>query len=231
MITFILIVRGLARVVAVHGELLGGAGDAVIVKDGVDQGRAVGVAVEQRLDRRGRGVEQRRHGRGFVVNDLRAYRRAEPDLMDLRRRWRWRRLDGRRADALIAEQLIGRRLIVALAFAAVEDVLVVVAAVLVVVQRLGLARVDLRERRLRLIVLRITGRMLERAARGCGGRLARSRRGRAGRGGRAGPRRGRSRLMILHRVRQVVLVVAALVQAAFGNEREGENARSRYRAW
>lgn len=57
-----------------HGELLGGAGDAVIVKDGIDQGRAVNVTVEQRLDCRGRGVVQRRHGRGFVVNDLRAYR-------------------------------------------------------------------------------------------------------------------------------------------------------------
>lgn len=106
-----------------------------------------------------------------------------------------------------------------------EDVLVVVAAIFVIVQRLGLARVNLRERRLRLVVLRITGRMLERAAGGRGGRLARPRRGRAGRGGRAGPRRGRSRLMILQRVWQVVLVVAILVQTAAENEREKENAR------
>lgn len=99
-IAVIAIVRGLARIVAVHSELFGGAGDTVIVKDGVNQGWAVGVAVEQRLDRRGRGVEQRRHGRRFVVNDLRTHRRTEPNLMYLRR---LRRLDGRRADALIAE--------------------------------------------------------------------------------------------------------------------------------
>lgn len=111
-----------------HGKLLGGAGDAVIVKDGVDQSRAVGVAVEQRLDRRGRGMIERRHGRGFVMNDLWAHSRAEPDLMDLRR------LDCCRADTLIAEQLIGGRLIVALALVAVEDVLMVITAVLVVVQ-------------------------------------------------------------------------------------------------
>lgn len=43
--------------------MLGSARDPVIMKDGVDQGRrAVRVAVEQRLNRGGRRVEQRRHG-------------------------------------------------------------------------------------------------------------------------------------------------------------------------
>lgn len=79
------------------------------------------------------------------------------------------------------------------------DILVMITAVLVVVQRLRLTRVDLRERRLRLVVLRIAGRMLERAARGRGGRLVGPRCSRAGRRGRARSRRGRARLMILHR--------------------------------
>lgn len=61
-------------------------------------------------------------------------------------------------------------------------------------------------------MLRITGRMLERAAGGRGGRPGR---GRAGRAGRAGSRWGSSRLVILHGVnRQIVLVVVVLVQAA-----------------
>lgn len=217
LITVIAIVAGLARVIAVDGEVLGGARDPVIVKYGVDQGRrAVDVVVEQRLDRGGRRVEQRRHGRRFAVNDLRrrAHRRTVPNLMDLRRGRRgWRRRHGRRAYALTAEQLVGRGLIAGAFAAVVEDVLMMVAAVLIVVQRLGLARVHLRERRLRLIVLRIAGRMLEGTAGGRGGRLAGPGRGRAGRTGRAGSRRGGARLVILHRVdRQIVLVV--LVQAA-----------------
>lgn len=187
------IVGGLARIVAVDGELFGGARDPVIMIYGVDQGRrVVRVTVKQRLYRGGRRVEQRRHGRRFVVNDLRrrAYRRAIPDLMDLRRRWRgWRRRHGRRAHgALIAEQLVGSGLVAGALAAVVEDILVMIAAVLVVVQRLGLARVHLREWRLRLIVLRITGRMLEGAAGGRGRRLARPGCGRAGRAGRAGSR-------------------------------------------
>lgn len=216
MIGLVVIVRGLAWIVAVHGELFGCARDAVIMKDGVDQGRrTVGVAVEQRLYRGRGGVEQRRNGRRFVVNDLRrrAHRRAVPDLMNLRRGRR--RGHGRRAGgALIAEQLIRRGLVVG-ALVVVEDVLTMIAAVLVVVQRLGLARVHLRERRLRLIMLRITGRMLEGSACGRGGRLARPGRRRAARrAGRAGSGRGRSRLMILHRFPKVVLVLAVLVQAA-----------------
>jgi len=178
----------------VHGELLGGACDAVIMEDGVDQRRgAVDVAVEQGLYRRGCG-EQRRHCRRLVVDDLRwADGRAVSDLMDLR----WRRNRCRAHGALIAEQLIRRGLVVG-ALAVVEDVLVMIAAVLAVIQRLGLAAVDLRERRLRLIVLRIAGRMLEGAAGSRGGWLARSGSGRAGGGGRARSRRGRSRLMLLH---------------------------------
>lgn len=153
-----------------HGELFGGTRDAVIVKDGVDQGRrAVGVTVKESLYRGGRSVVQRRHGRRFVaLNDLRrrTSRRAIPDLrMDLRRRRR--RADG----ALTAEQLVRRGLIVDALAAVVVDVLVMIAPVLVVVQRLRLARVDLRERRLGLIVLRITGRMLEGTTRD-GGRFA-----------------------------------------------------------
>lgn len=197
-----------------HGELLGGTRDTVVVEDGVDQGRrAVGVIVEQSLYRGGRrSVVQRRHGRRFVANDLRrrwTYRRAIPDLrMDLRGR-------RRRADAsLTAEQLIRRGLIVDALVAVVIDVLMMVAAVLVVVQCFGLARVDLRERRLRLIVLRITGRMLEGTARDGGGRLAgpgRSCRTKGGRG-RAGSRRGCSRLMILHLViRKIILVVIVAI--------------------
>lgn len=213
----ITIVGGLARIVAVDSELLGGARDPVIVKYGVDQGRrVVRVAVEQRLYRGGRRVEQRRHGRRFAVNNLRrrTHRRAVPDLMDLRRGRRgWRRRHGRRAHAaLIAEQLVGRGLIAGALAAVVIDVLVMIAAVLVVVQRLGLARVHLRERRLRLIMLRIAGRMLEGTAGGRGGRFAGPGRGRAGRAGRAGSRRGSSRLVILHRInRQIVLIIAVLV--------------------
>lgn len=224
LIVVVAIVVGLARIVAVDGELLGGARDPVIMEYGVDQGRrAVRVAVEQRLYRGGRRAEQRRHGGRFAVNDLRrrTHRRAVPDL-DLRRgRRRWRRRHGRRAyGALIAEQLVGRGLIAGALAAVVEDVLVMVAAVLVVVQRLGLARVHLREGRLRLIVLRIAGRMLEGAAGSRGGRFAGPGRGSAGRAGRAGSRRGSSQLMLLNRVeRQIVLVVAVLVQAA-SNEQE-----------
>lgn len=105
-IILVAIVGGLAWIVAVHGELLGGARDAVIVKEGVDQGRrAVSVTVKQSLYRGGgRRVIQRRHGRRFVVlNDLRrwTHRRAISDLrMDLR--GRCRRADG----TLTAEQLI-----------------------------------------------------------------------------------------------------------------------------
>lgn len=202
------------------GEVFGGARNSVIMKDGVDQGRwAVLVAIEERLYRGGRRAEQRRHGGRFAVNDLRrrAYRRAVPDLMDLRRgRWGWRRWHGRRAyAALIAEQLVGRGLIAGALTAVVEDVLVMVATVFVVVQRFGLARVHLGERRLRLIVLRIAGRMLEGTAGGRGGRFAGSGRRSAGRAGRTGSRRGSSQLMILYRVdRQIVLVLAVLVQAA-----------------
>lgn len=89
-----------------QGELFGGARDAMIVKEGVDQDRrAVGVTVKQSLYCGGGSrVIQRRHGRRFVVlNDLwrRTHGRAIPDLrMDLRGRCR-------RADnALTAEQLI-----------------------------------------------------------------------------------------------------------------------------
>lgn len=118
--------------------MLGSARDPVIMKDGVDQGRrAVRVAVEQRLNRGGRRVEQRRHGRRFAVNDLRwrAHRRAVPDLMYLRRGRRgWCRRHGRRAYALIAEQLVGRGLIAGTFAAVVEDVLVMITAVLVIVQ-------------------------------------------------------------------------------------------------
>lgn len=189
-IIVIAVVAGLARIVAVDGELaLGGARDPVIMKYGIDQGRrTVRVAVKQRLYRGGRRVEQRRHGRRFVVNDLRrrAHRRAVSDLVNLRRGWR--RRHGRAHGALVAEQLVGRGLIAATLAAVVEDVLVMIATVLVVVQRLGLARVHLRERRLRLVVLRITGRMLEGTAGGCGGRFAGPGRGRAGRAGRAGSR-------------------------------------------
>jgi len=127
------------------GEVFSSAHDPMIVKDRVDQSRRiVRVAVEQRLYR-GRCREQRRHGRWFVVNDLRwrTHRRAVPDLMDLRRRWRgWRRRYGRRAyGTLITEQLIGRGLIAGALAAIVENILMMVTAVLVIVQRLGLARV------------------------------------------------------------------------------------------
>lgn len=226
-----MIVGGLTRIVAVDGELLGGARDPVIVKDGVDQGRrAVHVVIEQRLYRGRRRAEQRRYGRWFAVNNLRwrTDRRGIPDLNLWRWRRGWRRRYGRRAyGALIAKQLIGRGLIAGALVTVVEDVLVMVAAVLVVVQRLGLARVYLRERWLRLIVLRIASRVLEGTAGGRGGRFARPGRGRASCAGRAGSRRGSSRLMILHRVnRQVVLVVAVFVQAA---NNEGRAALKQYR--
>lgn len=161
MIVLVAIVVGLAWIVAVHGELFGGTRDPVIVEDGVDQGRRViDIIVEQSLYRGGgRGVIQRRHRRWLVIalDDLRgrAYRRAIPDLrMDLRGRCR-------RADTVLtAEQLIRRGLIVDAFTTIMVNVLVMVTAVLVVVQRLGLACVHLRERRLGLIVLWIPSWML-----------------------------------------------------------------------
>lgn len=186
-----------------HGEVLSGTRNAVIVENRVDQGRGVvNIAVEQRLYRRGGRVEQWRHCRRFVVDDLRrTNRRAVPDLVNLRRGWYRRRA----YSALIAEQLVRRCLVVG-AFAVVEDVLMVVSTVLAIVQRLGLAGVDLGERWLRLIMLRIAGRMLKGTAGSRGGRFARPGGGRGGRGSRTGSHRGRSRLMILYRIRQIVLV-------------------------
>jgi len=106
----------------------------------------------------------------------------------------------------------------------VEDVLMMVAAVLVIVQRLGLTCMDLGERRLGLIVLRITSRMLEGTARDGGGRwLAGPRRshGVGGSRGCAGSRRGRSWLMILRWVirKTVLVVIIVLMKAASGEEK------------
>jgi len=126
---------------------------------------------------------------------------------------RWRRRYGRRT--LIAEQLIGRGLIAGTLAAVVEDILVMVTAILVIVQRLGLACVHLRERRLWLIVLRIAGRVLEGTAGGRGGRFVGPRRGRASCAGRTWSRRTSSQLMFFHRInRQIILIVAVLVQTA-----------------
>ena len=72
---------------------------------------------------------------------------------------RW--LNGRGTGALIAEQLIRGRLLIVRPLSVVEYVLVMVAAVFVVVERLGLTRVNLRERWLRLEVLRIACRVGE----------------------------------------------------------------------
>lgn len=101
-----------------------------------------------------------------------------------------------------------------------KDVLVMIATVLIIVQRLGLARVHLREWWLRLIMLWITSRMLEGTARDSGGRrLAGTGRSRGAGGGRgAGSRRGCSCLMTLAlrwAIYKIVLVaIIVLVKAA-----------------
>ncbi|KAK1123699.1 hypothetical protein K0M31_008397 [Melipona bicolor] len=191
-------------------ELLRGTGDSVIVKNRIYQCRAVPVAVQQRLNGGRRRVEQRRHRRRFVVNDLRRRGRAESDLMHLR----W--LNGRGTDTLVAEQLIRGRLLIVRPFPVVENVLVMVAAVFVVVEGLGLTCVNLRERWLRLEVLRVACRVGEGAGGWRGGEFAWFRGGCRGCGRRRGSCR-RGSLMVVYGVRLVDVVLAVLVQTASRN--------------
>lgn len=125
-------------------------------------------------------------------------------------------MNGRGTDSLIAEQLIRSRLLIVRPFPIVENVLVVVAAVLVVVQGLGLACVNLRERRLRLEVLRVACRMGEGTGGRRGGGFAWFRGGCRGCRCRRGSCR-RGSLMLVYGVRRVDVVLAVLVQTANKN--------------
>lgn len=97
------------------------------------------------------------------MNDLRGCSGTEPDLMNLRR------LDSGRTNTLVAEQLVRGGLLIVIPLAIVENVLMMISTVLVIIQGLGLAGVDLRKRWLRLVVLGITGWMREGTGRWCRG--------------------------------------------------------------
>lgn len=75
-------------------------------------------------------MKQWRRRRWFVVNNLWTCSRAESDLMHLR----WLNSGG--TDSLIAKQLIRSRLLIIIPLTIVENILVMVAAIFVIVERL-----------------------------------------------------------------------------------------------
>lgn len=150
-------------------------------------------------------MEQRCDRRRFIVMDnLRARSGAESNLMNLRR------LNSRGADSLVAEQLIRSCLLIIVPFSVVKDVLVMVSAIFIVVKGLGLAGVNLREGRLRLIVLGIASGMGKGIGSWRGGRFARFRGCRAGCCG-GSCRRG-TLMMIVRWIRLIDVVLAVFVQ-------------------
>lgn len=182
-------------------KLFRGTSDSMVMENRIYH--AIPIAVQQRLNGRRGCVEQRcDRGRFVIVDDLRARGGAVPNLMNLG----WLNSGG--ADTLVAEQLIRSCLLIIVPLPVVKDVLVMISTIFIVVKGLGLAGVDLREGRLRLIMLGIARGMRKGGWRG--GRFAWFRGCRAGCCCGGSCRRGT--LTILSGIRLIDVVLAVFVQ-------------------